>query len=271
VIWRKSINELDRETAEWLGGPVAAPLSGLSSDGEQFEIAEQLVSFTATASCASDEYRTLRHSVDRVRRDGGLRLLAVTSATQGDGKSTKALNLAATLAQTRRDRVLIVDADLRRPSVGRYLGLDPIGSRGLSGALLDASCDLAEATVRLDRFNLSVLPGGNPAIEPYELLNSSRFEALLADARRLYDCVVIDTPPLLPFPDSRLVTRWADGYLLVVAAHKTPRKLLSEAMGLLDQKKLIGVVFNGDDQPRSSHYGYYGYCAPAGPERSRGW
>ena len=271
MILRKSTKELDRETASWLGQPATAPLRGVTRDADRFEIAEQLVSFTAPGSFAGDQYRTIRHAVDRLRRDAGLRLLAVSSAVPGDGKSVTALNLAATLAQARRDRVLIVDADLRRPSVGLYLGLDPVATPGLSGALLDPTCGLAESTVHLDRFNLSVIPAGIPPIEPYELLNSPRLEALLSEARRLYDCVVIDTSPLLPFPDSRLITRWMDGCLIVVAAHRTPRKLVREALATVDAKKLIGIVFNGDDRSRSTNYGYYGYYVPGAPRDSRGW
>ena len=269
--WPKTIKQLDEQTAEWLGGSAEAPTLPLTRADVQCNLADELVSFTAPYSFAADQYRTLRHTVDRWRRDNGLRVMAVTSSVPGDGKSITALNLAGTLAQNPRARILIVDADLRRPSVGKYLGLDELASPGLSGAILESSTDLAQAVIRLDRFNLSVLPAGPPPSDPYEMLNSSRLEALIADLRRAYDCVVFDTPPLLPFPDSRALGRWMDGYLLVIGAHKTQRKLVAEALRVVDDKKLIGIVFNGDDRPRSSHYGYHGYYTSGGMTPHKSW
>jgi Mrp family chromosome partitioning ATPase len=95
-------------------------------------------------------------------------------------------------------------------------------------------------------------------------------EALLVEARRQYDYVFIDTPPIVPFADARLLGRWTDGCLVIVAAHKTPRKLLAEALNLVDPAKLIGVVLNGDDQPLSGHYGYY-YSSHTRPRRADWW
>src|SRR5438445_13560189 len=85
----------------------------------------------------------------------------------------------------------------------------------------------------LDSYNLSVLPAGTPQPAPYELLNSSRLQQLLAELRQSYDYVLIDTPPFVPFPDGRLLSRWTDRFLVVIAANKTPRQLLAEALKLL--------------------------------------
>ena len=93
----------------------------------------------------------------------------------------------------------------------------------------------------------------------YELLAAPRLEAVLDEARRSYDYVLIDTPPVVPLADSRLLSRVIDGYFLVVAAHTTPRRLLTEALDLLDRAKVVAVVFNGDDRPLSTYYGSYGY------------
>jgi protein-tyrosine kinase len=222
-------------------------------------IAEQLVSLIAPGSFAADQYRTLRHNVERLRRTGGLQVVGITSAGAGDGKSMTALNLAGALAQARSARILIIDADLRRPCVGRYLGLNALSSPGLAEALADSARELTDVVVHLDQFNLSVLPAGTPQKSPYELLNSPRLEQLLKDARVVYDYVLIDTPPLVPFPDCRVLARHVDGFLTIVAAHRTPRKLFTEGLSVLDPAKVIGLVFNGDDEPKSGHYGYYGY------------
>jgi len=115
-----------------------------------------------------------------------------------------------------------------------------------------------------------VLLSGATQAGPYELLASSRMQDLIAEARRLYDYVLIDTPPVVPLADSRVLGRWVDGFILVVAAHKTPRRLLGEALNLLDPAKVIGVVFNGDDRPLSSYYSYYGhYGSPHGSVSGR--
>jgi succinoglycan biosynthesis transport protein ExoP len=165
---------------------------------------------------------------------------------------------------------LIVDADLRRPSVARYLGLAPLATPGLAEALLQPIYELPQLVQYLERFNLFVLSAGTPQSAPYELLNSARLEELLAEARRTFDYVVIDTSPLLPFPDARLLGRYIDGFFVTVAAHRTRREMLAEGLNLIDPAKVLGVVFNGDDQPRSAHYGYYHYDTRPGRDQ-RGW
>src|SRR5437762_956830 len=137
------------------------------------EIAEPLVSLLSPNSFAADQYRTLRHSIERLRREDGLRVLAMTSPTPGDGKTVTTLNLAGALAQGESARVLVVDADLRRPSVARYLGLDLHSSRGLSDVLLDPAYTLADEEQRHEGFNRSIVPYGAPQDAPYELLNSA--------------------------------------------------------------------------------------------------
>jgi capsular exopolysaccharide synthesis family protein len=235
-----------------------APHASAEQDAAMGGIAEQLVSLVAPNSVAADQYRALRYSVERLRKDDGLRAIAVTSPSPGDGKTVTTLNLAGALAQGQDARVLVVDADLRKPSVANYLALEGLRSPGLSDALRDPRYKLHQIVRHLKGFNLWVVPAGRPELSPYELLSSDRLDALLREARGDFDCVLVDTPPALMMPDCRLIERWVDGFLLVVAAHKTPRKLVAEAVGQLDPAKLLGVVFNADDQPTSSYYGYYG-------------
>jgi capsular exopolysaccharide synthesis family protein len=235
-------------------------------------IAEPLVSILAPSSLEADQYRALRHVVERARRDSGLQIVAVTSPGSGDGKTVTTVNLAASLAQSRHSRTLLIDADLHRSSVAEYLGLDPCCA-GLVDGIVNEDYLLARMVRHLEALNLSVLTAGTYQAGAYEVLNSPRFEALLDEARRQYDYVVIDTPPLLPLPDCRLIGRWVDGFLIVVAAHKTPRAALLEAMNLIDRAKVIGTVFNGDDRPLAPYSGYYSYYSPASrrpPEGSWG-
>jgi len=219
--------------------------------------AEELVSLRAPHSPEAEQYRALRETIERQRRESGLRVVAITSAGPGEGKTVTSLNLAGALAQSAGARVLLVDADLHRPAVARYLGLNDERGVGLSDIITDERCGLAQAVRRLDAINVSVLLPGRTHPRPYELLASSRLEGVLVDMRHQYDYVVLDTPPVLPVADCRLLGRWVDGFLVVVAAHQTTRKMLSEAIRLLDGAKVMGVVFNGDDRPRRSYYGYY--------------
>jgi capsular exopolysaccharide synthesis family protein len=221
--------------------------------------AEQLVSLVAPSSVEADQYRGLRHTIERLQRGSGLHVIAVTSPGAGEGKTVTTLNLAASLAQSPDTRVLVIDADLHRPSVGAYLGIDSASATGLADVIRSDTPGFGDSIRHLQPFNLSVLLAGDVETGAYELLNSPRMEMLLTDARNSYDYVLIDTPPVVPLPDSRLLTRWVDGFLIVVAAHKTPRKALAEALSLIDSAKTIGMVFNGDDRPLSPYSSYYGY------------
>lgn len=217
---------------------------------------EHLVSLLEPISFEADQYRTLRHVLER--KHPGKKLIAVTSAVAGDGKTTTALNLAGTLAQAPDKRILVVDVDLRTRSLGNRLGLI-VQNPGLVDLILDSDLRLDDIVRQHPRFPLSVLPAGPAQTVPYELLKSTRMGEILHEVRQRYDYIVLDTPPLVPVPDFRLIADLVDGFVIVVAAHLTPRKLLDDALTLFDASKLIGVIFNGDDRPLHGYYGYYGY------------
>ena len=224
-----------------------------------------LVSLLDPASFESDQYRTLRLVIEDRRAPKSL--IAVTSPTSGDGKTTCALNLAGAFAAAAASRVLVVDLDLRTPSIGDHLGLTK-QSPGLVDLLLDQDLTLAAAVQRHPQFRLSVVPAGRPIPVPYELLKSPRLRELLQDARQHYDYVVLDTPPLV-LPDTRLVAECTDVFVMVVAAHRTPKVLLGEALNVMDPAKLIGIVFNQDDRPLSGYYDHYYGSALRSHQRRR--
>jgi capsular exopolysaccharide synthesis family protein len=210
---------------------------------------DHLVTLVAPTSFETEQYRSLRHVLEQMHRANGLTLIGVSSPTASDGKSTTAINVAGALAQAPEARVLLVDADLRQPSVRRALGMGDGVHRGLVDAILDRHLTLTDVSRRLPAFNLSVVSAGHCPTARYEVLTSPRLGELLEEARRSYDYVLIDTPPLVPLPDCRVITKWIDGFLIVVAAHRTPRKLLEEALNLMEPAKMVGLVFNGDDRP----------------------
>lgn len=216
---------------------------------------EHLVSLLRPSSFEAEQYRVLRHVVEMQRREAKLQVVGVTSPGVGDGKTTTAINLAGALAQASEARVLLVDLDLRRPSVGRQLDLTA-SERALEDALQDPSPALESFVRDLPRCNLAVLPARGGLLAPYEALRSPGLETLLEEARRRYDYVVLDTPPFVPVPDGRVIAGSADGFLVVVDADRTPRGMLAETLALMEPAKVVGLVFNGAHMRRSSYYYY---------------
>lgn len=225
-----------------------------------------LVSLLSPLSFGAEQYRTLRYVVEQAHRLEQLSIVAVSAPALGDGKTTTAINLAGALAQSTEARVVLIDADLRRPSLHRYLGLGEV-RRGLTDAVLDPTLTLVDVVQPFSSFNLSVVPAGSPTPSPYELLKSERFGELLEEARRQYDYVIVDTPPLVQVPDCRIIGKHVDGFLLVVRAHKTRTKLFDEAVRVLESSKVLGVVFNGSDDLALVGYANNG---PAGGTAAKG-
>jgi capsular exopolysaccharide synthesis family protein len=226
------------------------------------DIQNNLVSFLLPRSFEAEQYRGLRHIIEQAHRSSGLSILAVSSPSMGDGKTTTTINLAGALAQTPDLRVLLVDADLRRPSVAGRLGLKASGGPGLVEAILDDTLGFDDVVKRHPLFNLSVLTAGRGSDLPYEALKSARIGKLFEEARRRYDYILVDTPPLVPMADCRLIGKWVDAFLVVVGAHKTPRKLLEESLKVIDPERVLGLVFNRDDRAVATYY--YGYYSSYG-------
>ena len=216
-----------------------------------------LVALTSPGSFAAEQYQGLRLTIERLRRGRTLQVIAVTSPAAGEGKTLTAINLAGALARGGDDaRVLLMDADLRRPAVARQLAIEDSG-RGLTEVIENANTPLDSVTQKLKPYNLSVVPAGTRNGAVHHILRSSRLDVVLAEARQRYDFVVLDTPPLLPVFDSALLANAVDGVLMVVAANQTPRKLLAEALNLLDPAKVLGIVFNRDARPMFGYYDAY--------------
>jgi len=248
----------------WNGPPSAAPeaFSPSALPARQLPNAiassldEHLVSLLAPKSREAEQYRALRYLIEQLHKSTDLSVIAVSSPAVADGKTTTAINLAGALAQAPDARVLLIDADLRVPSLARQLGFDADPGPGLVEAILNGNFTLDAVTRNASQLNLSVVTTGRIPAAPYEVLKSPRLGELLAEGRRRYDYVILDTPPLVPVPDCRIIGRLVDGFLIVVTAHKTPRELLEEALTITEQAKVLGLVFNGDDHHVSRGYSY---------------
>lgn len=220
-----------------------------------------VVSAALPRSAEAEAYRELRTAYLTLAEGAHPHLLVVTSAMPGEGKSTTAVNLAATLGQIGR-RVLLVDTDLRRPMVHRIVGVTPEWGvthalHGVSGASVE---ELRITPTRME--NVDVLPSGPIPPSPAELLDSKRFTRLVEMLRQsaVYDVVIFDSPPVMSVVDPVLVGRHCDGALLVVRAGKVSRKLARQAKQKLQagQVTVMGALVNGLAASESG-YGYYRY------------
>jgi polysaccharide biosynthesis transport protein len=212
-------------------------------------------------SAFGESVRRLRSGLLISRSGTPPQVLLVSSASPKEGKSTLALNLAASLSQYEK-KVLLVEADMRRPVLRRRLGLD--GTDGLSTLLSDR--DAASGILSVpNNPNLSLLPGGPTPPYPAELLGSPRMHTLMEEWRSEYDFIVVDSPPVLPVTDAQLLEEMADATVLLARVGFTTRAALSRAYNLLlmhrrdAARPAIGVLLNFVARRSSAYYGYYGY------------
>lgn len=215
-----------------------------------------LVSLIAPASFAAEQYQGLCLTIERLARAREMKIIAVSSPAAGDGKTVTAVNLAGALARGCDEPVLLIDADLRRPSISKLLGIGET-EPGLANLLAEPGTDLDAIVKPICTFNLAVLPAGTMRRRVSDILRSPRLDQILAEARRRYPFVVLDTPPLLPVFDSALLAKSVDGVLMVVAAKRTPRRLLGEALNMIDASKVLGIVLNRDERPLFGYYDAY--------------
>jgi capsular exopolysaccharide synthesis family protein len=214
-----------------------------------------LVAALAPHSLAAEQYRSLRTRILQSENGTPLRVVLVTSPGKGDGKSVNAANLALTMAQQIPSRVLLLDADLRRPRSHRLLGLDD-RQPGLADVLMGGE-DLESALVPIPGRNLWVLPAGVPPGHPAELLSSSTMRRVVDTLRTRFDRIIVDTPPIAPLADVRILSPMADGIVLVVRAGVTTRPAIERALAGFDRQRVLGIVLNDADEPTDPDpYGY---------------
>lgn len=210
----------------------------------------RLVSLLQPDSPETEQFRCLRYSLLRTLTKGKCNVIAVTSPDNGNGKTTTAINLAAALEEQGIFRVLLVDADLRTAAIADRLELGAVTDDGLDSALANWSLGLGDVVRRFPQpYGLDVLPAAARPDIAGLLVASPRFGMIIQQARAQYDFVVIDTPPLVPAADCRAIAPWVDGFLVVVAAHKTQRKALEDGLNAMRPDKILGLVFSGDDGP----------------------
>lgn len=215
------------------------------------EVDRRVVSLTAPASGAAEQYRTLYYRVERMREERTMKVVALTSAMPGEGKTMTSVNLALTAARSAPDRrILLLDADMRRSQVASMLGIK--AKPGLA-ELLAGECQLGEAVRRFRSTRLAIIPAGATPEEPTQLLASRGMKELLRALRDNFDEIYIDLPPTLPFADAALVAGQSDGVLMVIRANRTTAQDVSHAVEHLAGSRLVGCVLNGAG-PQSAPY-----------------
>jgi capsular exopolysaccharide synthesis family protein len=213
----------------------------------------RLVSLTDSGSPAAEAFRLLGVRLRHLRRDKLLKKLLITSTIPQEGKSMVAGNLACTLALRAQQRILLLEGDLRRPSLSQRFG---IGKNPGICEYLQGDRSLAASIYHLDNPNLWILPAGNAPSNALELLQSGRLSTLMDQLSVWFDWIVIDSPPVLPLTDTSVWMRLSDGILLVTRQGTTEKRKLQRGLEALEAKKLIGALVNGSENASDSDYYY---------------
>ena len=232
-----------------------------SQSNESLRNGVQLITAVHPKSPISEQFRTLRTNINFMAIDHPIKTLALTSASMSEGKSTVSDNLAVVWAQNGQ-RVLLVDADLRRPTIHQTFEID--NHRGLTSVLTSRTktVDLNEIVQPSGIDNLSLLPSGPTPPNPAELLSSQRMKDFLKAVRERYDMVIVDVPPMLEVTDTQVIAHNLDAVVLVVKQGQTQKMGAKRAVELLKiaHANLLGYVMNDVVSEGDGGYGYgYGY------------
>ncbi len=275
------------EKASWLRGPVKDSAQAQNPHFRDqihslpaFEVGEPIIDESSVDehvvcirdpySPTAEQYKKLRARIFMATQKDKLNSLLVTSSREGEGKTLTAVNLAITISQAIDHTVLLIDADLRRPTIHTYLGLEP--RKGLS-EYLQSKVELSDVLVKTGIGKLVLLPAGAPPENPAELLASEKFRDLVKEMKYRYDdrYVIIDSPPLLLASDAIHLGEYIDGVIFVVQAARTSPATAAKALSLIKNSHVIGTVFNNVPSFISSHNNnsyYYRYRAQAGAEET---
>ncbi|MBT2738376.1 CpsD/CapB family tyrosine-protein kinase [Bacillus sp. ISL-7] len=215
-----------------------------------------IIAMFDSKSPITEQYRTIRTNIQYSSIDQEVRSLMVTSAGPGEGKSTTVANLAVVFAQLGK-RVLLVDADLRKPTV--HYTFNQTNTIGLT-SVLTKQMTFEKAISDAEEKNLYVLTSGPIPPNPAELLSSRAMEQFFQEAQELFDVILFDAPPVLAVTDAQILANMCEGTILVVSSGKTEKEQVVKAKELLDsaQSKLLGVVLNNKKLQNNNYYYYYG-------------
>jgi capsular exopolysaccharide synthesis family protein len=214
-----------------------------------------IVTVKSPKSPVTEAYRTLRTNIQFSSFDNKIQTIVVTSSGPGEGKTTTVSNFAVTLAQSGYKTILI-DCDQRKPKVHKMFNIS--NQTGISNILIGET-SMEEAIQKTEIENLSILPSGTRPPNPAELLASTKMQKFINLLKEKYDYIILDAPPIIMVTDAQILSRYADGCLLVVASGEADRHMAAKAKELLQKvdAKILGVVLNKLDTSNKGYYGYY--------------
>lgn len=272
----------ETETTEVKSGESAAiqhPQSAIRNQKRQREVRVEsivqsrlhprLILLTDPLAPECELFRTLRTQLFHAAEKKTAQVIVVTSTLAGEGKTSTVINLALSIAQSKEKRVLIIDGDLRRSNVSSYLGVRP--KIGL-GEALAGEVEPLDSLYTLEGYELYVLPVTREAANPTELLSSERFTEMIEEMRLYFDFILIDSPPVMPFADARLVANHADAVMMVIRAGMANYETVEKAIEALPAAKMLGVVLNGAEHAKEAgYYDYYYHYAHREERRRSLW
>lgn len=240
----RTSNEIssDRQNAENSGSKIPKNYFD-NAHADELKLAKNRVLTSESSREFTDIYNLLRTQIFHRTRKKRHNVIMVTSAVQGEGKSLTALNLAISIARELNQFALLVDTDMRNPSLHKYLGMDM--PRGLSDHLMN-NVPVHELFIKPGLDKLSFLPAGKPIRGSTEILGSPKLQELIIEMKQRYPdrYVIFDCPDLLNAPDALVFSTYVDGIIFVVEAGKTSRENVQKAINLLEGRNIIGLVLN---------------------------
>ena len=189
----------------------------------------------------TEQYRLLRSRLSSLNGSHGNKVIAVTSTQKGEGKSITSVNLAIVMAEDTKKKVLLIDGDMRKPSIHAFFNCK--SEYGLVD-LLKNKIDIEPLLISSGINNLTILPGGEPVESPSDIIANPRFKEGIERLKKRFDYIIIDSPPIIPFADMNILGDIVDGILLVVKAETTPKERVLDALKSLNKENIIGVVLN---------------------------
>lgn len=202
----------------------------------------RIVTFYEPKATVSEQYRTLRTNLQSLSPKTPIRAITITSSTHSEGKTITAINLAISMAKDlNKKQILLVDGDLRRASMSKYLGVK--AELGLAD-LISNGANMDDALLNLGIDNLTFLPAGKSSHNPAELLGSDKLPKLISQLKSKYDYLIFDTPPIIPVTDAGLLGAQTDGVVMVIQAERTQKGVVKHSEGLLKQAqaRLLGYI-----------------------------
>ena len=242
--------------------PVEEAANGAPVEFPSLEVSvtagSRLVYFTEPDSLAAEKFRFLGVRLRQFQQSRTLKKVLVTSTIPEEGKSLVSANLAGVLTR-RKQRVLLIEGDMRRPTLAQQFGLGRLA--GLA-EWLQSSLQTPSNIYHLGGPDFWLMPAGSPPANTLELMQSGRLSQLMAQLTTMFDWIIVDSPPLLPLADTTVWARLTEGTLLVAREGKTQKAALKRGLEVLKKSDLLGVVLNGSTE--SDHENYYQRYAPQG-------